>query len=291
MGTATEGRRVIRTELAPYPNGSGGMSKREKYGWAPLPREGQFMRIEKDKLYIDDAYQREVRTQKVQEFAAQWEWIKCGCLVVVRRADGSYYVVDGQHRALGAASRDDIHDLPCLVFEVESLSEEARAFVALNTTKSAVPLVARHRANVVGRDDLALQIDALLTRAGLKFAPGGGGSRTIQAIGLVYKIMRANPELAERTIVLMREIAAGEAINGFVLDALFWIAQRDSTVLGDSHAPRLVQLGQSALLAEITRHRVIAGKGGAAMDARPIITLLNKGRRTHKLQIDGKADS
>jgi hypothetical protein len=47
----------------------------------------------------------------IRQIARHWDWDLCLPLVVSRRADGSLYVIDGQHRLAAARIRGDIDHL------------------------------------------------------------------------------------------------------------------------------------------------------------------------------------
>jgi hypothetical protein len=77
-----------------------------------------------DQLLIDESYQRSLEAANsqtlIRRIAMHWDWGLCQPLFVARRADGSLYVVDGQHRLEAAKLRGDIWQLPCVVTSFES---------------------------------------------------------------------------------------------------------------------------------------------------------------------------
>src|SRR4051812_44439221 len=116
---------TVSQELAPSPNGRS-VSKVEKFGWIIVDKRGVAMDIPKCSLHVDKSYQRDaLGSSKILRIAREWSWIACGRLIVGIRPDGSYVVIDGQHRKLAADKRSDIADLPCEVFEVLGPSQEA----------------------------------------------------------------------------------------------------------------------------------------------------------------------
>lgn len=89
-----------------------------------------------DRLNVDPAYQRATDSSASARIIFSmykcWDWTLCQPLVVSRRADGSLYVLDGQHRLAGARRRGDILYLPCVVLAGIGISDEAKTFVSLN---------------------------------------------------------------------------------------------------------------------------------------------------------------
>ncbi len=90
-------------------------------------------------LQVDAAYQRATDGHHSRRIIVGmvkcWDWRLCQPLVVTRRADGGFFVLDGQHRLAGARERGDIPHLPCVVLSAISSEEEAAAFVKLNTAR------------------------------------------------------------------------------------------------------------------------------------------------------------
>ena len=144
--------------LAPtFGNAAASVSKREKFSWAEPCTPGTFLMIEKDALNIDGTYQREeVSKSKVLEIARDWDWKLLGTLSVIMRKDGTFWVVDGGHRCRASFFRDDIKELPCMVFEAEDEKTEAKAFVGTNTMKSSVSAYHKHRAAVKTGEPIAV---------------------------------------------------------------------------------------------------------------------------------------
>jgi hypothetical protein len=124
-------------------------------------------------LQIDDAYQRRTENQASQRLiasiAANFDWRLCTPLVVSRRADGTFAVIDGQHRTLAARLRG-MDDLPCCVFTYDSPEEEAKMFIAANRQRKAMNRLDDFHAAIAAGDDEALQVLQLVTDAGLTIA-------------------------------------------------------------------------------------------------------------------------
>lgn len=89
-----------------------------------------------DRLTVDPAYQRATdgpaSRRIIVGMVKAWDWALCQPLVVSRRADGTLWILDGQHRHAGAQERGDIPHLPCVVLGAIAIEEEASTFVALN---------------------------------------------------------------------------------------------------------------------------------------------------------------
>ncbi len=125
-----------------------------------------------DQLAVDAAYQRELDAQSrklIGRIAAAWDWNLYQPLVVARRADGTLFVVDGQHRLEAARARGDITQLPCVVVQPSSRAEEAAMFVELNERRRPLTAYALYNGAIAAGDATARALAEILAGAGLSF--------------------------------------------------------------------------------------------------------------------------
>jgi hypothetical protein len=263
--------------------------KREKYQWAEACQPGVFKMVKKENLNIDGAYQRdEVSRGKVVEIARNWDWKLFGSLSVIERPDGTLWIYDGGHRCRASFYRDDIADLPCMIFKAEEADSEARAFIGSNTMKSNVAAYHIHRASVVANEPTAMKAVAILQKHGFKVTQGESVNGFC-AIGTMHKLVKKNPTLTDRTFELCAKMAKTEGyISGTVLTAIYECALKLEGIIDIFEAEcadRLCEAGLTGLNAAIVREKVIVGKGGPLVAAKAVLDILNKGRR-RKLSFD-----
>lgn len=126
-------------------------------------------------LNIDPTYQRAIdnasSTSLIRRIAMFWDWSLFQPLVVSRREDGAFFVVDGQHRLAAARLRNDMYDLPCVITAYASAGDEAAAFVALNQQRRPLSVLDVFRASIEAGDIEAMTITAIMTAAGATLAP------------------------------------------------------------------------------------------------------------------------
>lgn len=126
-------------------------------------------------LRIDPSYQRSVETGAsqalIRRIAQHWDWGLFQPLVVARRDDGTFWVVDGQHRLAAARLRNDMYDLPCVVTQYASAGDEAATFVALNVQRRPLSALDLFNAAVTANDESATEIALMISAAGLALAP------------------------------------------------------------------------------------------------------------------------
>lgn len=130
------------------------------------PTKYQFENIRAVDLQLD-GYQREFNPSN-PAVSKPWNARKVSALVVSKRADGKYYVIDGQHRRAGAAAVSPNTLLPCLVYEGMTLEEEAQLFRDLAKEKKALGSLDDYNAALVAQDVSSLDIAETLKNAGLK---------------------------------------------------------------------------------------------------------------------------
>lgn len=260
------------------------VSKREKFSWASTSSAGTFCMVPKGDLNIDGTYQREqVSDAKVREIAKDWDWRLFGALSVIMRDDGSLWVYDGGHRCRASFLRDDVLELPCMIFECESIEEEAKAFVGTNTMKSTVSAYHKHRAALKAKEPEAMAVQAVLDKYGYKAMQYTGSAYGFTAIRTLGGLLSQDPELAEGVFGLCAEASEdGALIPGEVLSGLFLCAKRlegKAQILKNPLREKLKVIGTAGLDMAIRREKHIVGRGGQAVAAKAILDLINKGKR------------
>ena len=85
---------------------------------------------------VDHKYQRTLRSKASQKSIARirdhFDWLRFGAVVLASNGDGTYVVVDGQHRIEAARQRPGLNKVPAVIVEAETLKEQASAFIGVN---------------------------------------------------------------------------------------------------------------------------------------------------------------
>jgi hypothetical protein len=141
----------------------------------PVGRPPVLEWIAPDEMQVDEFYQRSLTNETavalIRRIAQFWDWSLCQPINVARRADGSLWIVDGQHRHAAALMRGDIPHLPCVITSFADRGAEAAAFVALNKQRRALNGVDVFKAALVAGDQDAIAVMSIITDAGLTIAP------------------------------------------------------------------------------------------------------------------------
>lgn len=261
------------------------LDKIKKRGWTVMDKPGVFLEIDKNKLLIDHEYQRtKISKGRVNELASNWSWMACGCILVVERDDGEWYVFDGQHRVLAALKRSDIETLPCLVFEATGVDKEAMGFVQVNTNRGNISAAAKYKGLLAANDPVAVAIDAGLKRCGLvvKDSIGSGSaSHCVSCMGAIRDCWVTDAEGAEICLMICARIArdAEEAVKERVLLALFYLHRNGLDLRDKALVTRIIQVGQAKIQIRMLRWAEAIGHGGPKVWAEGVLEAINKGCR------------
>lgn len=257
---------------------------RKDYVWNEVDVPGEFKRIPIVELAVDPDYQRTGRVcrPRVDEIRKNWSWIACGTLIVAVRGDGTYWVVDGQHRLLGAQKRNDIESLPCLVFPVAELSEEALGFYRVNTVRGAVDQVTKFKARLTAKDPEAEAIHKLVIEQGYRL--GSSSDKTVDCMTALCDAYKSSPKIMADVWALCVDLHGGKHIQANVLKALFYlerflVQQRTGkSILNGQHLARMKTLGIPIINTQMSTMRKALGHGGSKVGAQTLVNLLNHNR-------------
>ena len=119
----------------------------------------EFLRFEElplDILKLVKEYQRDIGWSEINNQYKQFDRRYCVAVIVAKRPDGEYVVVDGQHKVLMAIWSEQVTKIPCMVLEHESNatieqceSIEAELFHALNAKRKNPNYVDKMRAGYI----------------------------------------------------------------------------------------------------------------------------------------------
>lgn len=120
-------------------------------------------------LRVNDVYQREVRANgrtNVIQIAKNFKWSKFGVVLVAAVGNGTFAIIDGQHRTLGAAIRG-IDAVPCLILHGVNIEQQAEIFAAINGKVTAISALSIFHAELASKDPMALRVQDLCKEAGV----------------------------------------------------------------------------------------------------------------------------
>ena len=197
------------------------ITRLRKQGFTVRGGMGTFMLIPKQDLSIDHSYQRGLIASRVQKLAKDWDWMACGALIVVLRPDGTFWVPAGQHRHAASLLLDWITELPCLVWEVDSVPQEAGVFLR-SADVHHVPAVQQFKALLMTGDKDALVVNELIESVGRVPANHASGA-TVTCLQACINSVRTDEEAMRRVWPLIAEICKGDTLSGQIVRAVFYV--------------------------------------------------------------------
>jgi hypothetical protein len=210
---------------------------------------------------------------------------------VGKRQDGTFWAIDGQHRKLAADKRTDIVTLPCEVFEISGIVDEARKFRVINTARTGMKSVERFKADCVAEDALSLKVKQIIEGDGYR-AAHGGGQHSVGCVSVIAKAVAADESAARAAWGICAKLSAGEPIVDSVFDGLFYLErhlrktgdQRNASLADRHNLTSLLMAGLPAVRKRIAESRAFYAGGGAKVYAAGIVNLLNHGRSTRRIE-------
>lgn len=123
-----------------------------------------------DQLHVNEEYQRPSTTKRGQQvirgIVEHFQWKLFSIVTVTPRANGGYWLIDGQHRTIAAKLRG-IEEVPAIVLQQLTPEEQARTFAGINGKRVSVNPYAIHHAMLAAGDETAVRIDRVCEAAGV----------------------------------------------------------------------------------------------------------------------------
>jgi len=279
---AVEARAEDRSRTVLTPTITGG---RERHVWVPLKNEpGELRRIDKHLLHQDPRYQRRINERQVARMVGNWNWISCGVLEVAERpGTEGVFVIDGQHRWKASTYLDAVADLPCIVFQLDEVREEAIAFLAANVERRMPSVSDQFKALLLGGDPIATAIDKMTTQYSRSIGWKQDGEH-IGCLGVFATLMRRNRAATERIFPVVASLARSRAIPGRLLRAFHWLERcmpSGQSLSDDKWHYRLIsdQVGYDAVLQGIRQAAAVDPRGADRAYAQGLLRAINRGLR------------
>jgi hypothetical protein len=254
------------------------MDKTEKMGWATVDQPGVPWLAKKQDLHIDSNYQRTmVSESRIAAITQQWSWVACGSIIIAER-DGTFWVIDGQHRVLAAMRRSDIQELPCIVFKSLGVEDEALAFYRANSVRGNVTPFDKLRALLAAGDRLAIDVVTIMDEQGYKPSNVHGGAYTVSCVAAFVSAVKVNRGALKKVWPLVAKLHNGLQIKKSVLDALIYIAKFGTDdITSPQWEKRVLKRGLHEINNAIDRAHSLYQRGGTKIFAAATVEVLNKG--------------
>lgn len=239
----------------------------------------------------NEGYQRPQENAWIRKLAREWSDHLCGAIIVAKRPNGEFYVVDGQQRMMAAQliGRSKIRSM---VIPVDGKREtEAFLFAELNKVKTVKPYD-KYIADLARNLDEALIVDAAVQNAGYKLVPAGYGQHenTITCVQKLRQWARKDPEVLEKGLIAAACIHDGDRIDNRILNGLCFLENHVRTLengvdtaLDKKNIDKLAKMGPEAIFRAMNQFTTERhGNNVAKPQANGIILLLNKNRKGNR---------
>lgn len=118
-----------------------------------------------NELHVDHNYQRTLRPMFIRKIVKEFDPLLLGVLYVSERADGTLWVIDGQHRLEAVLSVYPLMMMHCIVYQGLDSSDEARLFWLMQKNRRGITAMEQFVSRVHARDPKALDIMRAMTEA------------------------------------------------------------------------------------------------------------------------------
>lgn len=233
---------------------------------------------------VSDRAQREFRQSHADMFAADFDLEALGFPVVNYR-DGSYYIIDGQHRiaALKMIGWSD-QQIQCECYEDLTDPEMAELFLRRDSRR-AINTFDKFRIGVVADRAAETDIDRIVRAQGLRVSrEKSKGIRCVGVLGRVYH--RDGPGSLARALGVIRDVYGDAGFEAPVIDGFGLLCNRYNGQLDlEVAVPRLYNAhgGVKGLLNKASTLQLQTGQTKANCVAAAAVDIINAGRGRNKL--------
>lgn len=213
-------------------------------GMKELDRPGVFRVVSKHDLIIPvEHYQRGGSDAKVTRIANNFSWAAFQVLSVTDVGGGNYHVIEGGHRTRAAMKRPDVDMVPCMVFEMETIQDEALAFLEVNVNRKPMSAVDRHHAYIVSGDPLAVKVENAVRESGRRIE-AGQGAHSISCVTELRRCIHDDEPAFYRVWPVISRLCEGRKITRDIVLGLFWLERNvEGGVSGPARSRRIYDVG------------------------------------------------
>jgi hypothetical protein len=162
-------------------------------------------------LFIDHGYQRQIVKQRITDMANNFDTKAMAALVVSKRENGNYAIIDGQHRYLSGI-KAGIEYFPCQIFIGLNYEDEAKLFHTINVNRGPMKSAQQFKALIESKDFESIEILKIVEKHGfkIKFTGPAEAKNEIKAIKELKEAYRVAPEHLDLVMRIMREVWNGD---------------------------------------------------------------------------------
>lgn len=240
---------------------------------------GVFKLINKNALYVDSEYQRGAKSF-IDYYAKNWWWACVGTISVCERSDGTFAVFDGKQRTLAARARKDITELPCMVYKLSSVEEEAAAFLGVQANRKAVSALEKFNGLVTTKDDASKFLKIVIEKSGYK-VQHSSANWSMACVSAALRSLEYGKDIFKIAFPVIADIHGGYPIDARIMLGITYLFKHASGEVSTKFAiNRLVKIGHKELGDSISSTVLLVGRRNTPAYAKGIVDRFNKSLRT-----------
>lgn len=245
----------------------------------------QLAMVNIDTITVDNNYQRDVLPNRVRRILERFCWRDFQPVTLADQGDGTYCVIDGQHRVHAARLHPDVSAVPAAIINLDGDKRgEAASFVTINTERTAVTPVDRYWAGIEAGDEHAMQICAVLEDAGCDVVPtmghdAPGKTNAVTALSRAVKTNGEGPTVRALKVINAAWPTDPKALKGTLIQAVARIIKYSEDMDDEALTAMLARSSNAEITANAEGLRKLVGGSGPTLIARTLAAQYNKGRR------------
>lgn len=238
------------------------------------------------KMTVLPTAQREFNQDRVNELLREFDVDLINRIVVSER-NGSYHIIDGQHR--WRALQDflgtgwETQKIPCVVHTGLNDKDEAELFLKYNNTLT-VRVVDKFLVGVTAERELETTVARVVKNQGLKISKNRN-SGGISAVGVLRKVLvRSDERVLGRALRIIRDAFGDSGLDAPVIDGMGHLCQRYNGSLDEQYAKEKLGAargGVKGLTNRAVELKLRTGNSLPVCVAAAAVDIINSGRGGH----------
>lgn len=233
----------------------------------------------------DMRYQRRV-SGRVKHIASNYDTNKLNAIIVSQRNDGTFWVIDGQHRLQATILRLGKEEkLLAIVYHGMTPEDEAEMFASQHDNVKAPTKAEFFKAKAFAGDKDVIRLREATEAEGIEcdFTDGHKSDGKLKAYGAAYQVFMTYGEMPYRRVISTLVDAWGGSYESLGANFIKGMALFLSTY-PEVSTSKLSSALKKVSPQEITRESKVSSSGGVKRFARQFLRVYNKGRRNGALE-------
>jgi hypothetical protein len=164
-----------------------------------------FDKLHASKMFIDNGYQRPVSKEKINDMLKSFDEKALTALIVSKRENGTYAVIDGQHR-YQAGKIAGVEYFNCLVYDGLEYKVEADMFHKINVKRGIVKSTLQFKSALEAQHEMAIHIKEIVENNGyhIEFVKSTKPTNMIACVAELIKAYQISPLHLDLVLQVLR---------------------------------------------------------------------------------------